>query len=221
MTTNTIRAGIAAAALLIAPIVAQAADLRQPAFKSPAFEPAYANWTGFYVGINGGYGFGSSDWSGAAISTSPKGPVVGGTLGYNLQTGVWVWGVEGDIDWSDIKGDAACGIDSCQTRNDWLATVRGRVGYAGWSGLMPYITGGAAAGDIKATESVLGSATKTRIGWTAGAGLEYAVWGNLSVKGEYLYVDLGSFDCGISCGATPDSVSFHTHLVRAGVNYRF
>jgi outer membrane immunogenic protein len=165
MTSNTIRAGIAAAALLIAPIAAQAADLHQPAFKSPAFEPTYANWTGFYIGINGGYGFGSSDWSGPAIGTSPKGPVVGGTLGYNLQTGVWVWGVEGDIDWSDIKGDAACGIDSCQTKNDWLATVRGRIGYAGWSGLMPYITAGGAAGDIKATESVLGSATKTRTGW--------------------------------------------------------
>ena len=47
------------------------------------------------------------------------------------------------------------------------------------------------------------------------------MWSNWSVKVEYLYVDLGSFDCGISCGATPDSISFKTHLVRAGVNYRF
>ncbi|MGH6683927.1 MAG: outer membrane protein [Pseudolabrys sp.] len=219
--TTTIRAGVAAAAVLIASIAAQAADLSQPFYKAPGFAPVYGNWNGFYAGINGGYGFGTSDWSGAGVGTSPKGGLVGGTLGYNLQTGLWVWGVEGDIDWSNIKGDASCGADTCETKNDWLATVRGRLGYAGLGAVLPYITGGGAAGDIKTSESVLGSTTKTKIGWTVGGGLEYAVWANWSVKAEYLYVDLGSSDCGLSCGAAGDSVNFHTHLIRGGVNYRF
>jgi outer membrane immunogenic protein len=222
MKSTLIRSGIAAATLLAATFAAQAADLRPPAYKAPAYsEPSYVNWSGFYVGLNAGYGFGTADWDAQAIGTSPKGAVAGGTLGYNLQTGVWLWGIEGDIDWSGIKGDAACGIDTCETKNDWLATARGRLGYAGWSGWLPYITAGAAGGDIKATESFFGSATKTKIGWTAGAGIEYALWSNWSVKAEYLYVDLGKFDCGPSCGAASDDVSFKTHLVRAGVNYRF
>ena len=86
--------------------------------------------------------------------------------------------------------------------------------------LMPYITGGAAFGDVKAS-SPFGDASKTMIGWTAGAGLEYAMWSNWSVKAEYLYVDLGSFDCGITCGATTDDVTFKANVVRAGINYRF
>ena len=76
-------------------------------------------------------------------------------------------------------------------------------------------------GDVKATNSAFGSANKSKIGWTAGAGIEYAMWTNWSIKAEYLYVDLGSFDCGIACGAAPDNVSFKANIVRAGLNYRF
>ena len=61
----------------------------------------------------------------------------------------------------------------------------------------------------------------TYVGYSVGAGVEYAFLSNWSVKLEYLYVNLGSFDCGIACGATPDNVSFNSNLVRAGVNYRF
>lgn len=218
MKSIMLRTGIAAA-LLAAPLSALGADMmsRPPVFSAPV----YANWSGFYLGVNGGYGFGTSVWNVPSLSTSPKGAVAGLTAGYNIQTGQWLWGIEGDADWSGIKGSSACGVDTCETKNSWLATLRGRVGYAGWSGWLPYITAGGAGGDIKATKSFFGSATKTQVGWAAGAGIEYAVWSSVSVKAEYLFVDLGSFDCGISCGATPDSVSFHTHLVRAGVNYRF
>ncbi len=59
------------------------------------------------------------------------------------------------------------------------------------------------------------------MGWTAGVGVEYAMMAAWSVKLEYLYVDLGKFDCGPTCGATPDEVTFKANLVRAGVNYRF
>jgi outer membrane immunogenic protein len=221
MKLTVTRAGIALAALLVTSIAAQAADIPR---KSPAYsEPVapYMNWSGFYVGLNAGYAFGKSDWDVPAVSPSPKGFVGGLTLGYNYQTGVWLWGVEGDINWSNVKGSADCAGGTCETKNDWLATARARIGYTGWNGWLPYITGGAAAGDIKATNSLAGSASKTKIGWTAGAGLEWAFWSNWSLKGEYLYVDLGKMDCGIACGAASDNVSFKTHLLRAGLNYRF
>jgi outer membrane immunogenic protein len=223
MMTKTIRAGFAATALLLTPIVAHAADLPRPSYKAPAYSaPSYANWSGFYVGLNGGYGFGKSTWDVPAVSPSPKGALFGATLGYNFQTGSWVWGAEGDFDVSTMKGNEACGFAAtCETKNSWLATARGRLGYAGFANWLPYITGGAAGGDIKATNSGLASASKTKIGWTAGAGVEYALWTNWSVKAEYLYVDLGKFDCGISCGAASDNVSFKANIVRAGVNYRF
>jgi len=224
MTSKLLRTGIAAAALLCAGAAAQAADLPQPSYKAPAYSsPAYANWTGFYIGVNAGYGFGKSNWDIPALSPSPKGFVGGGTIGYNLQTGTWLWGLEADFDMSTMKGSADCAPGTCETKNSWLATGRGRIGYAGWNNWLPYITAGAAMGDIKATSPV-GNASKTKLGWTAGLGLEYAFMSNWSAKIEYLYVDLGKFDCGIACGAAvgvTDNVSFKANLVRAGLNYRF
>ena len=223
MKSMMIRTGFAAAALLLAPLAALAADL--PAYKAPAYtapQISYANWTGLYVGLNGGYGFGKSNWDFPAVSTSPKGGLIGGTIGYNLQTGTWVWGVEADIDYSMMKGSSVCGLaGTCETKNSWLGTVRGRLGYAGWNNWLPYITAGGAFGDVKASNSATGSGSKTEIGWTAGAGIEYAMFTNWSVKLEYLYVDLGKFNCGLTCGAAPDDITFKTNLVRAGVNYRF
>ena len=121
-----------------------------------------------------------------------------------------------------MKGDATCGGGTCTTKNDWFGTLRGRVGYGGWNNWMPYITVGAAFGDIKAENAAGATASKTQIGWTAGLGVEYALRSNWSVKLEYLYADLGSFDCGTVCSTTtPDNVSFKANIVRAGVNYRF
>jgi outer membrane immunogenic protein len=214
---------LAVAALIAAPFAAQAADL-PTSYKAPQYvAPAYSSWTGVYVGINGGYGFGKSNWDvPAGTSISPKGPVVGATLGYNFQTGTWVWGIEGDLDYAALKGSATCGGGSCETKDSWLGTVRGRLGYAGWNNWLPYITGGLAMGDIKASSTATGlTASKTRLGWTLGLGVEYAMMTNWSVKLEYLYADLGKFDCGAACGATPDNVTFKANLVRAGVNYRF
>jgi outer membrane immunogenic protein len=223
MKTRMILTGIVAA-LLTAPLAAQAADLPQPSYKAPAFvAPAYANWTGFYIGLNGGYGTGKSDWDVPAVSPSPKGPLAGATLGYNWQTGIWVWGAETDLDWSDMKDSPSCTVGivgTCETSNDWFGTVRGRLGYAGWHNWMPYITTGLAYGDVKAT-SPAGSASKVQFGWTAGLGVEYAWRTNWSVKLEYLYADLGSMDCGAVCGAATDNVSFKANILRVGLNYRF
>jgi outer membrane immunogenic protein len=205
--------------------MAAAADLPPrpapaPYYKAPVVAPVY-NWTGFYIGINGGGGFGRSNWdSTGGFNTS--GGLVGGTIGYNYQAGQAVFGLEGDIDWANINGTTnnVCPL-GCKTSDDWLSTVRGRLGYAA-DRFMPFITGGAAFGDIKATTPGFPGGSATNAGWTVGAGLEFAVAQNWTIKAEYLYVDLGKFNCGISCGAAvTDNVSFTTNLVRAGVNYHF
>ena len=108
-------------------------------------------WTGFYLGINGGGAFGSSTWD-TAGSINTSGGLVGGTVGYNYQISHFVVGAEADIDWAGISGTtttAACPA-GCKTGDSWLSTVRGRVGYAA-DRFLPFVTGGAALGNINAT----------------------------------------------------------------------
>ena len=212
MTSKLIKTGLVLAALLAAPFAANAADLRAPTYKAPAYvAPLAPSWTGFYVGLNAGYGFGDAEWSGAGPNLSPSGFLVGGTIGYNLQTGSWVWGVEADIAWSNMEDS----VGAVTTELPWFGTARGRIGYAGWGSMMPYITAGAAFANV---ENSVGAASvsETRIGWTAGVGLEYMMWSNWSVKFEYLYADLGTADA-----PGPFSVDVTTNIVRAGLNYRF
>jgi outer membrane immunogenic protein len=219
-----IRAGIVAAALMLVILAARAADLP---YKAPPMSPPYssallANWSGGYIGINGGYGFGSSDWDFPVASISPEGWLAGGTLGYNFQRGAVLWGVEGDVDYSNLKGSIDCPTaTTCESRNTWLATARARLGYAGFGNWLPYFTGGAAFGDIKASNSAIGEAHKVKFGWVAGAGIEYAMLAHWSLKVEYLYVDLGGFDCAAVCGAATDNVSLNANIARMGLNYRF
>jgi len=199
---------------------ASAADIPRraaPAPVAPAPVAALYNWTGFYAGINGGYGWGTSEFSApfATGAFDTSGGLVGGTLGYNYQVGQAVFGVEADIDASWIKGDATCAGLTCETSNSWLGTARGRLGYAAGR-FMPYVTGGAAFGDIKTSIAGVGSARETKLGWTAGGGIEAAINGPWTAKIEYLYVDLGH-------GATiaGSDADFKSHIVRAGINYRF
>jgi len=208
---------------------AGAADLYPPAapnyYKAPpAYMPAYS-WTGFYAGINGGYGWGSSTWNIPATGRfDTSGGLVGGTLGYNYQFGQVVAGLEGDIDWADINGTTttACPL-GCKTSDDYLGTFRGRLGFAA-DRFLPYFTGGLAFGDIKASSPGLAGVDNTNAGWTLGGGIEMSLVGNWTAKAEYLYVDLGRTSCGTACGAAAGvtaNVSFHTNLIRGGVNYRF
>lgn len=218
----------ACAGLLAAAMAAPsfAADLPRPAYKAPIYVAPFS-WSGFYVGINGGYGWGWSEWTNAAMSPGieVKGALAGGTIGYNLQTGAFVWGLEGDLDYSWMKGTGtsaagACIGTGCETRNTWLATGRGRIGYA-WDRWLPYITGGAAYGNVKMTVPGGASEDKSKFGWTLGGGVEYAFLAGWSAKLEYLYVDLGKTTCGAAtCGIDTD-VKFHTSIARAGLNYRF
>jgi outer membrane immunogenic protein len=188
---------------------AQAADIpqRMPA-KAPMYVAPVYNWTGPYIGINGGGGWGSG----------MSGGLIGGTLGYNWQVGTMVYGLEGDLDWSNIHGSGNCAVIGCDTRNHWLGTVRGRLGVA-MDRFMPYVTGGLAVGDVQNSVAGFGSATSTKAGWTLGAGIETALAQNWTAKFEYLYVDLGHGPT--VAGIAGSDTRFRSNVLRVGLNYRF
>jgi outer membrane immunogenic protein len=232
---------IAAALALAAGGQALAADLPPAAAPPPRAPAAYApappfSWTGFYLGINGGYGFGQSSWTdpinGPTGNFTTSGFLIGGTLGANYQIGSFVIGLEGDGDWNDANGttfNGSCAGIGCETKSEWLATVRGRAGFA-WDRVLFYGTGGVAFGDVQAAAGALPFASGTQTGWTAGAGIEWAFAPNWTAKIEYLYVDLGNFTCpATSCGAinlatgatAPDTVTLTENIIRAGINYKF
>jgi outer membrane immunogenic protein len=222
---KTIAAGCFALGVLVTAQGAGAADLSvAPLYKAPPAQVTQAyNWTGFYLGINGGGGWGHSNWDTSAASIGVSGGVAGGTAGYNWQFGNAVLGLEADIDWANLKGTSSSALcpAGCTTSDTWLSTVRGRAGYA-FGGVLPYITGGLAMGDIRAATPGFAGASSSNAGWTVGGGIEFALPGNWSAKAEYLHVDLGSFNCGANCNGLPnDNVSMHDNVVRAGVNYRF
>jgi outer membrane immunogenic protein len=205
---------------------ASAADLAyrgpRPPVAAPIYSPFY-NWTGFYVGINGGGGWGNSTWDGIG-GFSVSGGMIGVTAGYNYQINQFVLGAEADIDWSGMNGSNNGCFLGCETRNSWLATVRGRLGYS-FDRFMPYLTAGVALGNISASLPllpILPGGSSTTAGWTAGAGFEVALFRNVTAKAEYLFVDLGDFNCGLNCGLLPNgNVSFYANVLRGGINFRF
>ena len=200
-----------------------------PAAYIPAPPPVY-NWGGVYFGINGGYGFGNSKWSntlnpaGSTGTFKINGGLVGATVGANFQVDAFVFGLEGDIDASDIHGSNTgtfCPI-ACETKNTWLSTIRGRFGYA-VDRVLFYGTAGGALGNIQS--GVNGHFDNpTKAGWTAGVGLEAAFTDNWTARAEYLYVALQDGTCSTpgNCGIPAgDTVKFTTSLVRFGVDYKF
>jgi outer membrane immunogenic protein len=216
---------IVAVASLIAASRASAADLPVPV--RPAYYPVATvyDWGGGYIGINGGYGFGQSEWSdpfNPSGNTSSghfnvNGGLVGGTMGVSGQWGAWVFGVEGDFDWQGLSGTsssafctsifasatAATGSGlSCRTQSNWIGTLRARVGYA-WDRVLVYGTIGGAGANVEVGLNGLPVQTNVEFGWTAGGGLEWAFADNWTAKVEYLFVGLpGKPPCdhGYSCG---------------------
>lgn len=181
------------------------------------------NWAGFYVGIQGGYGWGDTAHSIPGFST-PNGDMEGGlfgiTWGTNWQRGNWVYGTESDFSFTSIDGDApsGCAPGNCFTDIRNLSTSRARLGYAMDNRLI-YVTGGLAYGTVRAGIHDSGiDDDKTRFGWALGAGLEWAFAPRWSLKVEYLHVDLGDrhhFDAG---GDRVD-VDVTADIARIGVNY--
>jgi outer membrane immunogenic protein len=207
---------------------------RAPAAYVPVVVPVY-NWNGFYVGLNGGYGFGDSNWTNPTTGDSTgnfdlSGGLAGGQIGWNYQMGQFVFGIEGDMDWSGIKGTSNApgitGCVGCQTSNNWLSTVRARFGFA-WDRVLVYGTAGGAFGDVKATTPLAFggmSQTSTEAGWAAGAGVEVGITENITGRVEYLFVDLADGKCDpatCSSGTESVNVKFDTSIVRAGINLKF
>ena len=221
---------VLAGALVLASFApALAADLPPPA-PVPYVPVARAfSWTGFYLGLNGGYGFGQSTWN-SAIGTvggfATDGGLAGGTAGFNYQWGQFVAGIEGDFDWQNLRGSQTNGpcfaVGSCATASNWITTIRGRAGFAANRALI-YVTGGAAFTDIKPSLAALPFGGGNEPGWTAGGGVEFAMTDSWTVKAEYLYAKFQNATCPFSsCGAAaPATVSLNENIVRVGVNYLF
>lgn len=195
-----------------------AADLgvvQQPA--PAAYTSGAFDWSGFYAGANLGYGWAELEQGGFTLDDL-NGALGGVQIGYNYDFGGFVLGLEGDVQISDVKYSEELGGATSEIGIDYFGTVRARAGLA-VDRFMPYVTGGVAW----ARGSVSGSApgfsvevTDNFVGWTVGGGVEYAVTDNITVKGEYLYVDFGAadFDTGVDINLT-------SHVVRAGVNFKF
>ena len=234
-------AGVALAAMST---LATAADLPrktapiQPIVYAPAF-----SWTGFYVGGNAGYGFGSSTTSntfnglapvGARIIGDPDGFIGGGQVGYNYQFyNNIVLGAEADIQGSTLESSRSAVFGTTSKSSlDYFGTVRARVGYAfaGTNSVLDrtllYVTGGFAYGDQSLNIAGYSSPSNTHFGYAAGAGVEYAFTNNWTVKLEGLYVDLGRENY-VFTNANPVVPAIRTRdqldfaVVRAGLNYKF
>lgn len=208
------------------------------------------NWTGFYLGINGGGAWGQTrhtDNFGVTTGNfDTSGGVVGGTYGANWQTGRFVIGFEGDFDWANINGSllfpAQCAVSggtTCFTNMRNFGTDRIRLGFDA-NGWLLYGTAGVGYGEVNAGQLPCGFITPQpglgigggfacrqdwRSGWVAGAGVEKSFAPNWSAKLEYLHYDFGSkvnyIPTILPAGTALVSVLERGDMVRAGINYRF
>lgn len=231
---------LAIAALAVGTVGASAADMAPRYAKAPMVAPvAVYNWTGFYIGVNGGWGWSDTDRYDAvgALVAGPRqsgdGGFIGGTVGYNWQgASPFVFGIEGDAAWADINSSVvggACGAAfTCSFQNRFLASIRGRVGYAANNWLF-FVTGGVAFTEFRyrtfttATGVDFGTPFNTSpVGWVVGAGVEYAFNNNWSIKGEYNYYgfDTQQAPAGSLTGAPVDTRT-NIQVAKFGVNYRF
>ena len=237
MNSRAFVGGIAIAAGSVLSIFsAHAADLppvRRPAAVAPvAYAPPVYNWTGIYVGGNLGAGFAHSSWSdpftGANNTFDKTGFIGGGQIGANWQINALVLGVEGDFDWTGLKGSGHDSLgNTINTNTQWTSTVTGRVG-AAFDRLLVYAKGGVAfAHDKDSLNDIAGntaSVSLNRTGWTAGAGLEYAFAPNWSAKIEYDYLGFGNQTLNLPTSAFPaysTNASLNVQEVKAGINFKF
>jgi len=220
---------------------AAAADLTVPDMEPimPVAAPAVWDWTGIYGGVHVGWGWAERDATnfGDPFEYDLEGPLVGGQVGGNFQFGNFVLGVEGDLSLTnmedDVDADAFIIAVNVDASTQWMATLRGRAGFA-FNRFMIYGTGGLAAAEVDTDVdlSFLGglfsssdSASETYVGWTVGGGVEGMVTEHVSLGLEYLYADFGEADYDYEFFGELLDVSEETeltsHLVRGKLNVRF
>jgi len=207
------------------------------------------DWTGFYIGVNGGISVARDRTqllttlpSAEQSALSPFGAIGGGQLGYNWQiNNSWLLGIETDLQASGETTNRTCLLSCTATLSanlnqkiDWFGTTRARVGIVDGP-VLSYFTGGVAYGHysttVTETGGLLGAASpivmtsgRTSVGWTYGSGIEAALGGNWTGKIEYMYIDLGRrTDVFATALLGPQTLStrIHDHVFRAGLNYRF
>jgi outer membrane immunogenic protein len=240
------------AAVLALPVAASAADLprKGPAYAPPPPPPPYS-WTGFYVGVNAGYGLANvtiddqdCNISCSSQTLTPNGFTAGGTLGYNWQFGSTVLGIEGDWNWIDAKKDISS-VDWPSAHHAEIksfGTARARAGLA-LDRTLVYVTAGAGFldRDVSAicapTSDCFGSgfsSSDTKVGLALGAGVEWAFYDRWSAKLEYLFIKTPTEnqipDVNINAPTFEHcngrdfcnfNVSNDLQVVRVGINYRF
>jgi outer membrane immunogenic protein len=216
-----------------------AADLPARTYtKAPVIvpEPVY-NWTGFYIGANGGGGWGQTDWLFTTAQTtanhSTSGGLAGGQIGYNWQVAPsWVVGLEADGDWANIKGSTLCPnpFFTCGSNTRDLASFRGRVGYAAGPVLF-YGTGGVGYANTAYTALpqgtppfvFTGNYNTDRWGYAAGVGIEYGFTPNWSAKFEYMHYgfDTANAPMGTLSATNVSALRLNIDTLKVGINYRF
>lgn len=208
--------------LLLAAGGAMAADVVEAPPPAPVAEIPLFTWTGGYVGIQGGYAWGDASVTDPFVPSNGKsanGGMLGGFIGYNWQAGSnVVLGVEGDINavWNDQ--DIDFGGAPLSVGNDYLASIRGRLGYS-WDRALIFATGGVAFTNLSANADVGPfniDASKDFTGWTIGAGVDYAFTDNWVGRLEYRYYDFGDTDLFENA-----NFDVHFNTVTVGVAYKW
>jgi outer membrane immunogenic protein len=222
---------IAVASSVVFAQAASAADMPVKAVPPVSPPPVY-NWTGFYVGGHVGYLWGRThvEEEGVVIEDgAATNGVIGGALaGYNWQYNQFVFGLEGDFGWTNANGTGLAVVIPTQLPNtydfNWTSHVRGRFGYAADRWLF-FVAGGLAIADFNFHEGATTTTTTqitgaTYVGWTIGAGIEYAITQNLLGRVEYLYDHFGHKDY-IGSDGDPYRVSLTGNTVRGALAWKF
>jgi outer membrane immunogenic protein len=218
-----------------------AADLPAQTYtKAPVLIPAYYDWSGFYTGVNGGWGsehrcFDTTVGGAVAVSDGchdTTGGVAGGQVGYRFQNSSWVFGFEGQGDWAGLRGSSVsltAPANTDRSRMDAFGLFTGQIGYA-WNTTLLYVKGGAAVvadrNDILTAGVVTATAPgDNRWGGTIGAGLEYSFAPRWSVAVEYdhLFIPTTTPNFNAPGGVVfvTDRVRGDADLVTAHINYRW
>ncbi|MGX1323116.1 outer membrane immunogenic protein [Bradyrhizobium sp. USDA 377] len=232
MKKNLLLAAVSLVALSAA-APALAADLAaRPYTKAPpAMVAAIYDWSGFYIGINGGGGSSHATWDFVGVgregSHDATGGTVGGQIGYRWQSGQWVFGVEGQGNWADFSGDNLSALFATRNRTkmDAFGLITGQVGYA-WNNVLIYVKGGAAVVSDKyeiydVAGPLLASTSQTRWGGTVGAGLEYGFAPNWSVGVEYNHIFLSDKDVTFAGFAGSERIRQDVDMGLVRLNYKF